>query len=258
MVLSEAVVEAARAGNVATVEQWLYAGGDANARCATTGKTLLHFIASNSLRPDEEERGRCDIARLLLARGAEVDAIRIHSVFLKNTPLLSASLYNRNELCRLLLEAGADPNYKREEGDFPLWVACENPATLRVLLSFGADPSQRLSIYQGTARAEMRLPEVNAARGGFDESFRLLRDARLLRPRLRAIFALRTLCDRGRATPTSETLDGFVLMFFAPTSRPRTRAAWRRAPPGLPDPLAHLVCKFWLGDPPRRAEPATE
>ena len=38
-----------------------------------------------------------------------------------------------------------------------------------------------------------------------------------------------------------------------PASRPRTRAAWRRAPPGLPDPLAHLVCQFWLGEPPRRA-----
>ena len=51
---------------------------------------------------------------------------------------------------------------------------------------------------------------------------------------------------------TSETPEGFALLFFAPTSRPRTRTAWRRAPPGLPDPLAHLVCKFWLGEPPRR------
>ena len=69
------------------------------------------------------------------------------------------------------------------------------------------------------------------------------------------------LCHRGRATPTSETPEGFALLFFAPTSpRPMTRAAWRRAPPGLPDPLAHLVCKFWLGEPPRRrrAAPATE
>jgi len=93
----------------------------------------------------------------------------------------------------------------------------------------------------------------------FRESARILRDARLLRPRLRGIFALRALCHRGRATPTSETPEGFALLFFAPTSRPRTRAAWRRAPPGLPDPLAHLVCKFWLGEPPRRrAAPATE
>ena len=78
MVLSEALVEAARAGDVATVEQWLNSGGDANERCATSGRTLLHVIASDRLRSDEVERGRCDIARLLLARGAEVDAKRIH------------------------------------------------------------------------------------------------------------------------------------------------------------------------------------
>ena len=105
MVLSEAVVEAARAGEVATVAQWLNAGGDANERCATTGKTLLHCIASDSLNSDEVERGRCDVARLLLARGAEVDAIRI--LLAPNTPLLSASLYHRKELCELLCEAGA-------------------------------------------------------------------------------------------------------------------------------------------------------
>ena len=67
MVLSYDLVESARAGDVATVEQWLNAGGDANERCATMGRTLLHCIASDSLRSDEVERGRCDIARLLLA-----------------------------------------------------------------------------------------------------------------------------------------------------------------------------------------------
>ena len=55
MVLSEAVVEAARAGNVATVEQWLNAGGDANERCAMMGKTLLHYLASDSLLSEGEE-----------------------------------------------------------------------------------------------------------------------------------------------------------------------------------------------------------
>ena len=85
MVLPDAVVEAARAGEVAKVAQWLKAGGDANER-ETTGKTLLHCIASDSLLSDEVERGRCDIARLLLARGAEADAKRIHPVFLGNPP----------------------------------------------------------------------------------------------------------------------------------------------------------------------------
>ena len=270
MVLSEAVVEAARAGNVATVEQWLNAGGDANERCATTGKTLLHCIASDSLRSDEVERGRCDIARLLLARGAEVDAIRIQMPGMalapsRNTPLLSASLYHRKELCELLCEAGADPNYQRfseiyphEPPDFPLWMALSDPETIRVLLRFGADPSQK-----GGCHGDLRTPEEEAARRihpGFAsadwlrESFRLLRDARLLRPRLRGVFVLRALVLRGRAAQKSATPGKFAAPgdFFA---QRRLRAAAKLlASPGLPDPLAHLVCKFWLGDPPRRAK----
>ena len=85
------------------------------------------------------------------------------------------------------------------------------------------------------------------------ESARMLKEARLLRPRLRAIFALRALCHRGRAAPTSETPEGFARLIGGGLSRPRTRAAAKTpAAPGLPDPVAHLVCKFWLGSPPRR------
>ena len=124
-----------------------------------------------------------------------------------------------------------------------------------MLLSFGADPSQKCIINEDT---EMRTPEEEAARGGYDESFRLLRDARLLRPRLRGVFALRALCHRGRAAPTAVTPSAFArLIGSAPASRPRTRAAAKiRSSPGLPDPLAHLVCMFWLGRPPRRAKRA--
>ena len=70
----------------------------------------------------------------------------------------------------------------------------------------------------------------------------------------------RWLEDGGDANEEITAPAAFSLLVFAPTFRPRTRAAWRRAPPGLPDPLAHLVCKFWLGEPPRRrrAAPATE
>ena len=268
MVLSEAVVEAARAGEVATVAQWLNAGGDANERCATTGKTLLHCIASDSLNSDEVERGRCDVARLLLARGAEVDAIRIQLA--PNTPLLSASLYHRKELCELLCGAGADPNYQRfchphQPPDFPLWFAVSDPETIRVLLRFGADPSLKCRSESGGG--ELVTPEEEAARrihpgfasaDWYRKSVRLLRDARLLRPRLRGVFALRALCHRGRAAPTAATPSAFArLIGSAPASRPRTRAAAKiRSSPGLPDPIAHLVCKFWLGRPPRRANRA--
>ena len=75
----------------------------------------------------------------------------------------------------------------------------------------------------------------------------------MLRPRLRGIFALRTLVLRGRASPTTETPAAFARLIVRGTSRPRTRAAAKTLPsPGLPDALAHHVCKFWLGEPPRR------
>ena len=274
MVLSYDLVESARAGDVATVEQWLNAGGDANERCATMGRTLLHCIASDSLRSDEVERGRCDIARLLLSRGAAVDAIRLHPDFpTRNTPLLSASLYHRKELCELLCVAGADPNYQRfcyphdplVPPDFPLWFAVRDPRTIRVLLRFGADPSLKGRSFFG---GDLVTPEEEAARRvqnveratfrgqilfpSHPLSVRLLADARLLRPRLRGVFALRALCHRGRAAPTAATPGKFTALedFFA---QRRLRAAAKLlASPDLPDPVAHLVCKFWLGRPPRR------
>ena len=85
--------------------------------------------------------------------------------------------------------------------------------------------------------------------GSHHESSRVLAEAELLRPRLRQIFALRALVHRGRAAPTSETPRAFAQLVVGSALTA-----------GLPDPLAHLVCKFWLGEPPRRrrAAPATE
>ena len=143
-----------------------------------------------------------------------------------------------------------------------------------MLIRFGADPSMKcIDTFSHEYSTEVVIPEVKALRrasgsrsatpkerASYRESARLLKDARLLRPRLRGVFALRTLCDRGRASPTTETPAAFARLIGG-RSRPRTRAAANLvASPGLPDPLAHLVCKFWLGEPPRRrhAAPATE
>ena len=133
-------------------------------------------------------------------------------------------------------------------------------------------PEPRVNVVALRRLAPRRLERVRrrASRGPepvaraveeYRESARLLRDARLLRPRLRSVFALRALCTRGRAWPTPATPAAFARLIGGGTSRPRTRAAAKvPASPGLPDPLAHLVCKFWLGEPPRRrrAAPATE
>ena len=83
---------------------------------------------------------------------------------------------------------------------------------------------------------------------------RMLKDARLLRPRLRGVFALRALCHRGRAAPTAETPAAFARLIGGGTSRPRTRAAAkvrrRRASPTR-SPIS-CASSGWANPPRRR------
>ena len=259
MVLSDALCLAARNGDVAAIQAWLEAGGDPDERTGPDtvdlhrpheiGQTLLHWaVGREEYRagelPADVENRRNDVVRMLLAHGATVDALPER---INNTPLFIAALRGRTESVEQLCLAGANVNHKREQGDFPLWHAADHPSTVRVLLRFGADPSMT---FHGT-RPEQHADQFMLYGEAYRESSRLLRDARLLRPRLRAVFALRALCHRGRAAPTSETPSAFARLIGGGTSRPRTRAAAKTpAAPGLPDPLAHLVCKFWLGSPP--------
>ena len=231
---------------------------------------------------EQQARGHCAIVSALLARGATVDFVRT-GPGPKNTPLLVAAIYSRADIIRLLCQAGANVNYRRSPSpcgvfDFPLCLCLGCPAAVRELLRFGADPSMKCElaqyeepetdeedIYELVLLEEEALRQADKISSDPDphpddpppsrlrESARMLRDARLLRPRLRGVFALRALCHRGRAGPTAETPEAFARLIGGGTSRPRTRAAAKTlAPPGLPAPLAHLVCKFWLGEPPRR------
>lgn len=62
------------------------------------------------------------------------------------TPLIRSAWAGDYELCRRLLEAGADPNYPNCNGTTPLMYALSgrNPKKVaEVLLAFGADPHQR-------------------------------------------------------------------------------------------------------------------
>ena len=135
-------------------------------------------------------------------------------------------------------------------------------AAVRQWLDDGGDARKCSSHFGG----DLVTPEEEALRwvnshyepgdeADYRESARLLAAPRLLRPRLRGIFSLRTLVLRGRAAPTAETPAAFARLIVRGTSRPRTRAAAKTLPsPGLPDPLAHHVCKFWLGEPPKKTE----
>lgn len=82
------------------------------------GRTPLH---------DAARMENPDVARLLLAKGATVDARDNWG----DTPLLIAADYHRLATCRALLDAGADVNAADQWGNTPLMNACDskNPRT---------------------------------------------------------------------------------------------------------------------------------
>jgi ankyrin repeat protein len=283
MVLSDALISAARDGNLAVVREFLAGGGDPDERITGSpegGETLLHVV-SGWERCNTDKQGRIAIASALLAAGATVDTIAFDT---PNTPLLIGCIHGQKEIVLTLCQAGANVNYIRPShrpelnGDFPLCVCLQYPDIVRILIRFGADVSMNckhwpnkgdpvedayitISLEDEAHRQADHYDSRNWKGDDYRKSARLLKDARLLRPRLRGVFALRALCHRGRATPTSATPAAFARLIGGGASRPRTRAAAKvPASPGLPDPLAHLVCKFWLGEPPRRrgAAPAAE
>jgi ankyrin repeat protein len=63
--------------------------------------------------------GRREIAELLIAKGADVNAKGDDG----STPLHSAAWYDRKEVAELLIANGADVNAKDDGGDTPLDMA---------------------------------------------------------------------------------------------------------------------------------------
>ena len=96
------------------------------------GFTALHFAAF---------WGGVEVARLLLDRGAEVDA---HGRgWMTGTALHSAASNRDADVVEVLLAAGADPGARQSGGWTPLHGAAHNgdARTAGLLLAAGADPS---------------------------------------------------------------------------------------------------------------------
>lgn len=90
---------AAEQSNVRAVQILLDHGADLHAQ-EIAGATPLHLAAGRSGDPET--------VRLLLARGARVDALNR----VRMTPLLNAAATGRKEVVAILLAAGADPKHR--------------------------------------------------------------------------------------------------------------------------------------------------
>jgi len=121
-----ALASASDTGYTDMVEFLIECGADVNAKQIDDHFTPLLYACQS---------GRLETARLLLDRGALVDA---HSIYCA-TPLMWAASQGHTELCSLLIERGADVNAYCIRGITPLMMAAEagKADIVELLLTFG-------------------------------------------------------------------------------------------------------------------------
>ncbi len=124
------IFEAAAVGETARVHELLLLEGGFVDQWSPDGFTALHLAAFF---------GHEDIARELLRRGAEVNAVSRNALSVQ--PINSAAAGGHTGIVRALLDHGADPNARLEGGFTPIHAAAQNGNDeLRALLvERGAD-----------------------------------------------------------------------------------------------------------------------
>jgi ankyrin repeat protein len=148
---------AALPGLVDRGRQLLDAGPELTGTYSADGFTALH-LASYFDRPE--------MARLLLERGADANAVSRNAMSLR--PLHSAAASRSLEMVRLLLDHGAQADVKQHGGWTPLHSAAAHGdvAMIELLLNRGADPAPTAD--------DGRTPRDMAAEKGHDGAVRLL------------------------------------------------------------------------------------
>ncbi|HYO59353.1 ankyrin repeat domain-containing protein [Archangium sp.] len=131
--MSKELFEAIEKHDVGRLARLLMEGADPNALKAGWPEWLPLHAAVDEL----EEGGPVEALVLLLRHGARVDGLGPDRTA---TALLMAIFRRQPEAVRILLAAGADPNYRGSEGDSPLRACVEQGdlAMAAMLLRCGA------------------------------------------------------------------------------------------------------------------------
>jgi ankyrin repeat protein len=100
---------------------------------------------------DAADGGHKEVAELLIAKGADVNA----KDYRVRTPLHLAAASGRNESAKLLIDKGADVNAKSDEGWTPLYFAPTKEIAV-LLLANGADVNAKENGYTPLDVATLR------------------------------------------------------------------------------------------------------
>ena len=282
----DAIVHATAHGDVAPVRRWLESGGDANQELPDNYRWIIdqgdrfedsgeeESISGQRLLAVATEHENCDVIRILIAHGAELD----HEFYYcgsESTALHFAVDERLSDAAKLLIESGADVT---RQYDSIMQSALLDPPLLRALLISGADASAPIDdphyaggltpeAYARSRRdhyASISSNFVNDFVAIYGESVTILEKSRLagsyknyVLQEFKELLRLRSLLARGRARIGPDAPEAVARLFGgrtdATTRRARPPTRRHRPPPprtaGVPDPAFWLVMEYWrLGD----------
>jgi tetratricopeptide (TPR) repeat protein len=147
-----ALWEAVSSGRLDDAARLIELGADVNQLHENYGSLLMVAAADPEV----------DMARLLLAHGADVNA-----QWWEGTALMVAARSGNEKLVELLLSVGADPNLGDDRGETPLASAVLNPLgsidVVRLLLRAGADPNHEYPLGQTLIESAKQMGSPEAA-----------------------------------------------------------------------------------------------